>query len=78
MPIMVLLWWDMPGSMAVRAMVPIGVGDGFLGVLASGAVSVVMAGLGSVSFSGVVVEAGAGAGGRQMMHPTRHFSRNSL
>ena len=74
---MVLRWWDMLGSMAMREMVPIGVGHGFLDVLASGGVSVVVD-LDSVSFSvsGVVV---VGAGdGRQIMHPIRHFSRNYL
>lgn len=63
----------MLGSMAIKEMVPIGVGAGFVGVLLSGAVSVVVAGLTSVLFSDVSV----GAGGRQMIHPIRHFSRNS-
>lgn len=58
--------------MAMREMVPIGVGAGFLGAAVSaGAVSVVV---GLASFSGVV---DGGGGGRQMMHPIRHFSRNS-
>ena len=57
--------------MAMSEMVPIGVGAGFLGAAVSASAVSVVAGL--ASFSGVV----DGGGGRQMMHPIRHFSRNS-
>lgn len=53
----------MPASVAERAMVPMGIGDGFLGASSFDAVA------GSVSD---VVD-----GGRQMMHPINDFSRTS-
>lgn len=59
----------MLASMATREMVPIGVVVGFLGAAVSGAVSVVS---GLTSFFDAV-----GGGGRQIMHPIKHFSRNS-
>ena len=62
---MVLRWCDTLASAAEREMAPIGVGAGFFGGL-SDAVS---GAVGLDSSSGVV------GGGRQMMHPIRHFSR---
>ena len=58
--------------MAMSEMVPIGVGAGFLGAAVSASALSVVAGL--ASFSGVIDGSG---GGRHMMQPIRHFSRNS-